>query len=115
MNSAGRVIVTAVSTFVAGVAVGLLVSPNSGTENRRMVAGKLKEQSKRFEDQIKELDERFNDLEKSILDTGTDIAQRIKANTTGAVDEIVSAVPDGEDWSVEGKELATDLKRMPRS
>ena len=113
MNSASRIIVTAVSTFVAGVAMGLLVSPNSGIENRRMVSKKLKEQSKRFEDQIKELDDRFNDLEKSIVETGTEIAQRLKASTVDAVDTAVIG-PDGEDWSVDGKELATDLKRMPR-
>ncbi|NND71907.1 MAG: YtxH domain-containing protein [Rhodothermales bacterium] len=113
MNSAGRIIVTAASTFVAGVAVGLLVSPHSGSDNRKLVTRKLREQSKRVEGQIRELEDRFADLEKSIVETGTDIAQRLKAQAKDSVQDLVSE-GDGEDWSVEGKELATDLKRMPR-
>ena len=110
MNSAGRISVTAVSTFVAGLAVGLLVSPQSGTDNRRTIARKMREQSKRFEGQLKELEDRFSDLEETIVNTGTEIAQRLKSSVNDVSDEDESK----EDWSVEGKELATDLKRMPR-
>ncbi len=113
-NSSGRILITALSTFAAGLAVGLLVSPQSGSDNRRLVASKMKEQSKKFEDQLHEMESRFSDLEKHIVATGSEVSERLKATTANALGQFRTDEDTDTEWSVDGREVAADLKRMPR-
>lgn len=111
-NVASRILVTAVSTFAAGLAVGLLISPHSGSENRRLIASRVKEQSKKLEDQLKDIEARFEDLEKHIVETGTEVTERLKSSASDAINQFKG--DDVDDWSVDKTEVAADLKRMPR-
>lgn len=112
-NVASRILVTAVSTFAAGLAVGLLVSPHSGSENRRLIAARVKEQSKKMEDQLKEMEGRFEELEKHIVETGTEVTERLKASASDAINQL-KGEDVSDEWSVDDSEVAADLKRMPR-
>ena len=71
--SAQRVLVAALSGFVAGVAVGLLVAPASGSEIRQRIADSASDFAGDVKDKIRNLrgkaEEELDDLG---LDTGGD-------------------------------------------
>ncbi len=66
--SAQRILIAALSGFVAGVAVGLMVAPSSGTELRQRIAdsagdfaGGIKDKIRNFRDRAEEeIDEDFD-------------------------------------------------------
>ncbi|MEP6685071.1 MAG: YtxH domain-containing protein [Parafilimonas sp.] len=64
--SAQRVLVAALSGFVAGVAVGLMVAPASGSEIRQRIADSASDLADGVKDKIRNLrgkaEEEFDDL-----------------------------------------------------
>ena len=64
--SAQRVLVAALSGFVAGVAVGLMVAPASGSEIRQRIADSASDLAGGIKDKIRNLrgqaEEEFDDL-----------------------------------------------------
>lgn len=64
--SAQRVLVAALSGFVAGVAVGLMVAPASGSEIRQRIADSASDFAGGVKDKIRDLrgkaEEEFDDL-----------------------------------------------------
>jgi gas vesicle protein len=65
--SAQRVLVAALTGFVAGVAVGLMVAPASGSETRQRIADSANDLAGGIKDKIRnlrsKLDEESDDLE----------------------------------------------------
>ena len=68
--SAQRVLVAALSGFVAGVAVGLMVAPASGTEIRQRIADSARDLAGGIKDKIRNLrgnaEEELDDLDLDI-------------------------------------------------
>ena len=68
--SAQRVLVAALSGFVAGVAVGLMVAPASGTEIRQRIADSASDLAGGIKDKIRNLrgnaEEELDDLDLDI-------------------------------------------------
>ena len=69
--SAQRVLVAALSGFVAGVAVGLMVAPASGTEIRQRIADSASDLAGGIKDKIRNL---RGDAEEELDDLDLDIA-----------------------------------------
>lgn len=108
--------ITAVSAFAGGIIAGMLLAPDSGRENRRRVAEKMKEQSRRLEEQIGELEDKYRDIEKDVVESGQEIADKLRDRTYKTVDHYLTSVPDDADkeWGIERDDVAQNLKRMPR-
>lgn len=68
--SAQRVLIAALSGFVAGVAVGLMVAPASGSETRQRIADSAGDLANGLKDKIRNLrgnaEEELDDLEMDI-------------------------------------------------
>ncbi len=109
-------LITAVSAFAGGILAGMLLAPESGKENRRRVAARMKEQSRKIEQQLNELEEKYHDIEKEVVATSHDIADKLRDKTYQTVDHYLTSVPDDADkeWGIEGEDVAQNLKRIPR-
>lgn len=71
--SAQKILIATLSGFVAGVAVGLMVAPASGSELRQRIADSATDLAGNVKDKIRNLRNKAEeDLEDMALDTGDD-------------------------------------------
>ncbi len=70
--SAQRILVAALSGFVAGVAVGLMVAPSSGSELRQRIADSATDLADSVKDKISNLRNKADELDDLAFDTGED-------------------------------------------
>ena len=71
--SAQRILVAALSGFVAGVAVGLMVAPSSGSELRQRIADSASDLTDNVKDKIRNLRSKAADeLDDMAFDSGDD-------------------------------------------
>lgn len=110
MNATKSLFVAA-AAFAGGYLAGLMLAPYSGERNRRIVRDKLRAQSRWFEAQFATLEGKVEAMEQQVEHLGHEIADA--AHKT--VEHFVPSLPDDPDaFHIERKDVAKDLRRMPK-
>lgn len=105
----------AVAAFTGGLLAGLLLAPRSGRKMRRLIAKKAQAQSRWAEQRLHDVETQLSALEQQLRDAGAGLSDQLRDATQKAVEQVTPTVPDDPAaWSVEGREVASELRRMPR-
>lgn len=114
MNTRDTLIVTALSTFVAGVVTGILMAPFSGRESRRRIAKGAQESGLWLKDHVHQIEERLDVVEDRLHSLSEEIGSKVREATRAVADQYVPTVPqDEEAWKMDKKEMSKELGRMP--
>lgn len=109
------ILVAAVVAFAGGLAAGLLLAPQSGRTLRGMIAERARAQTRWVEQQLNTVEERLATVEDRLRESGQELGAKVREATQKAVDQVVPSLPDDpEEWNLEDKDVAGELRRMPR-
>jgi len=112
MADTQRTIITGLLAFAGGFLAGILLAPESGTKTRKKIAKEAQSQLRNLGKQLDGLEDRIEGLQKQVKQTGSHLGEKV----VDAAKQVVSTVTEeAADFKVEQKEVAKDLRRMPRN
>ena len=115
MNTRQTALLTALTAFAGGFLAGMLFAPASGRDARRRIATSAQDSTRWLGDRLHDLEAQLGTLEQQIQQTGAQFSERVRGAAQKAVDPYLPTFPDEDTaWKVDRKELAKDLRRMPR-
>ncbi|WP_456428456.1 YtxH domain-containing protein [Rhodocaloribacter sp.] len=106
---------TALFAFAGGFTAGLLCAPHSGRKSREIIAGRVRAEGRRIEQQLRAMEEQLAALEAQVAAAGREVGEKVREAAERVVDQVTPTLAeDPEAWKVEDEELTRDLRRMPR-
>ena len=115
MNTSQTLLLTALTSFVGGFLAGLILAPASGEESRRRLARSAEDSTRWLGDRVKDLEVQLTAIEEQLQASGAQLGERLREAAQQAADPYVPGLADeDEDWEMSRKEIAKDLRRMPR-
>ncbi len=115
MQTRKDLFLTALFAFAGGFTAGLLCAPHSGRKSRDLIAARLQAESRRLEQQLHALEKQLAGLEAQVSETGREVSEKVRETAEKVVGQVSPNLPnDPEAWKVEGGELTSELRRMPR-
>jgi gas vesicle protein len=102
---------TGLVAFAGGMLAGILLAPQSGADTRAKLSEEGKVQLKRMEDQLAALEQKLSEVGDQVVATSQEVGGKVRESTVG---QVLPEVPDAEAFKVDDKEVASDLRHLPR-
>ena len=102
---------TGLVAFAGGMLAGILLAPQSGAATRAKLSEEGRVQLKRMEDQLAVLEKKLSEVGGQVVASGHEMGGKMRESTVG---QVLPDVPDSESFKVDDKEVASDLRHLPR-
>lgn len=102
---------TGLFAFAGGMLAGILLAPQSGAATRAKLSEEGRVQLKRMEDQLASLEKKLAEVGDHVVATSHEMGGKMRESTVG---QVLPDVPDAEAFKVDDKEVASDLRHLPR-